>query len=107
MSLAIDPKTVVGIRLSGSAVWYQVAVGSFTLDSYEVVDGDFVLHGGGQHGVCALGFKCHARMSWDQNGTKMRENSRGKYEVMCGPFSSVVALVIDSPDNKLPKHLTV
>ena len=54
MSLHIDPAKVVGVLLADG--WHDVADASFTLDSYEYVEDDLVLHGGGQSGVCAAGF---------------------------------------------------
>lgn len=54
MSLAIDTATVTNVLLAGE--WHEVARGSFSLDSYEYVEDDDVVHGGGHSGVCATGF---------------------------------------------------
>jgi len=57
MSLAIDPDKVEAVLLADG--WHEITY--FSLDSYEFVEpgesgGSFVLHGGGQSGVCATGF---------------------------------------------------
>jgi hypothetical protein len=76
MSLAIDVDTVTHVLLSDG--WHAVAAGSFTLDSYEFLWSGFdglkvrelhtrrneyggdvdpmILHGGGNHDICAIGF---------------------------------------------------
>jgi hypothetical protein len=61
MSLEIDPEDVLKVLLADG--WHEVVPGTFTLDAYEFVehgqDGerDFVLHGGGDSGVCSIGFR--------------------------------------------------
>lgn len=58
MSLAINAGAVQAVLLER---WHTVQPGSFSIDSYEFLDGDddraFVLHGGGRSGVCASGFE--------------------------------------------------
>jgi hypothetical protein len=58
VSLRIDTDAVTAVLLADG--WVGVEPGSFTLDSYEYMDGSsddaLVLHGGGQSGVCATGF---------------------------------------------------
>jgi len=64
MSLAIDIDHVSEVLITGH--WYTVAKTSFALDSYEFIwypTGEArrrhafeLLHGGGNSGVCAIGF---------------------------------------------------
>lgn len=66
MSLKIDPAEIIAALLADG--WHDVEPNSFDIDSYEFVvpapddpgpledDEDFVMHGGGQSGVCASGF---------------------------------------------------
>jgi hypothetical protein len=54
MSLAIRISTVKSVLLAGT--WHDVNGTSFDLDSYEFMDDDRAVHGGGQSGVCAVGF---------------------------------------------------
>lgn len=63
MSLRIDAQKVVQVLLADG--WHQIEPKSFSIDSYEFLefeddpapDSDgFLLHGGGQSGVCASGF---------------------------------------------------
>lgn len=53
MSLAINTDMVTDVLLADG--WHKVARGSFDLDSYEFMEGDVLVHGGGQSGVCAKG----------------------------------------------------
>lgn len=65
MSLAIDVDTIVAVLLVDG--WHEVAERSFTMDSYEFIwwsehadtmrDDPMLMHGGGQGGVCATGFR--------------------------------------------------
>jgi hypothetical protein len=63
MSLAINPDGVLAVLISNE--WIHVKPGTFDMDSYEYVvpseaserDEDFVLHGGGNSGICATGFR--------------------------------------------------
>ena len=62
MSLAIDPVDVEAILLGDR--WHEIERGTFILDSYEFVEDageGFILHGGGQSGVCAIGFGARLR----------------------------------------------
>jgi hypothetical protein len=55
MSLEIDPEDVLDVLLADG--WHEVLERSFTLDAYEFVEsGGFVLHSGGNSGVCSTGF---------------------------------------------------
>jgi hypothetical protein len=97
MSLAIDPNDVTSILLPVTG-WLAVVPGSFDLDSYEIIErGDpydpeqdhahmgqweweqksrFTLHGGGQYGICAVGFACRV-----EDGARIS-----------GPFTSILAI---------------
>jgi hypothetical protein len=62
MSLAIDPGMVKAVLLADG--WHEVDDLDFELDSYEFVEphpdpnrNGLVLHGGGNSGVCATGFR--------------------------------------------------
>lgn len=62
MSLAINPDLVSAVMIGNK--WFPVYKDSFDLDSYEFVipseskaDNDFIMHGGGNSGVCATGFR--------------------------------------------------
>jgi hypothetical protein len=77
VSLAITPSTVSGVLLASG--WVSVWPKSFDLDSYEFVDGGVVLHGGGQSGISATGFRFK-----DSEGT-----------VHYGPLSSILAVTTD------------
>jgi hypothetical protein len=61
MSLAIDVEKIATVLLADG--WHLIDEKSFTLDSYEFLEfpddpnGErFLLHGGGQSGVCATGY---------------------------------------------------
>ena len=54
MSLALDIDKVKAVLLADG--WHAVAGESFMLDSYEYTWGEEVVHGGGNSGVCAIGF---------------------------------------------------
>lgn len=83
MSLAIDPAEVREVLLVDGH-WHCVVAGSFTLDAYEFVDGEFVLHGGGASGVCATGF-----MFVDRHAAVRDE------VIIVGPLSAIVALRLE------------
>ena len=55
MSLSIDVDKVIGVLLADG--WHEVGGDSFTLDAYEYLSGDQLVHGGGQSGVCVTGFE--------------------------------------------------
>lgn len=61
VSLSIDPDKVVAVLLADG--WHDVGDGmALDLDAYEFVERDedgerTVLHGGGQSGICATGFR--------------------------------------------------
>ena len=59
VSLYIDVDRVTNVMIGAN--WYEVAKGTFDLDSYEYHHQDNVLHGGGQSGVCATGFAFETR----------------------------------------------
>ena len=87
MSLSIDPDKVTSVLLADG--WHDVGEGAaFDLDAYEFVERDededgeatrTVLHGGGQNGICATGFRFI-----DVNG-----------ETIAGPLTSVLAVRVD------------
>jgi hypothetical protein len=54
MSLAIDVDKVAAVLLAGD--WYEVVEASFSLDAYEFIWGEQLLHGGGRAGICSTGF---------------------------------------------------
>lgn len=54
MSLYIDTATVTRVLLADG--WHDVEAKSFTLDAYEYLEDEELLHGGGQDGICASGF---------------------------------------------------
>jgi hypothetical protein len=56
MSLNIDSDKIEAVLLVDG--WYEINPGSFDLDAYEFRDGSVhPIHGGGQSGVCATGFR--------------------------------------------------
>jgi len=55
MSLAIEIGSVKSVLLGGT--WHDVEKDSFTVDSYEFVEGENIVHGGGDSGLCATGFE--------------------------------------------------
>jgi hypothetical protein len=91
MSLAIDVDEVNRVLLSDG--WHDVAARSFALDSYEFlwsgVDGltvhdliakghePQVLLGGGQSGICSIGFT-------------LKDGASG--QMICGPLTAVLAV---------------
>lgn len=62
MSLAINTDTITAVLLADG--WHDVTDKSFDLDAYEYLaptppgHDPFVLQGGGQHGITAIGFTC-------------------------------------------------
>lgn len=54
MSLCIDIDHVSRVLLADG--WHKVAESSFLLDAYEYVEGDDIVHGGGNSGICSTGF---------------------------------------------------
>jgi hypothetical protein len=75
MSLAIEVDNVTGVLLNDG--WHSVIDGSFDMDSYEFLSGEFVLVGGGQvEGVSAMG------ATWKE---------KGKNWVAC-PLLSILAI---------------
>jgi hypothetical protein len=56
VSLKIDVSDVSAVLLADG--WHEVANGSFSIDSYEFFDGNFLIVGGGQcQGVPSSGFE--------------------------------------------------
>jgi hypothetical protein len=55
MSLYINIEKVYAVCVGNR--WTQIEEGSFDLDSYEFQHDDNLLHGGGQGGLCATGFR--------------------------------------------------
>ena len=89
MSLSIDPEKVTEVLLDR---WYVVKGKSFTLDAYEYVeraedndDHDFILHGGGQYGVCANGFDFECLQLADPPGRPITVR-------ICGPLTAIQAV---------------
>lgn len=80
MSLAIQIGDVVSVLLADG--WHEVENTSFTIDSYEYLEDSsadsFVLHGGGQSGICATGFRF------------LEDTERGTY--LAGPLSAILAV---------------
>ena len=80
MSLAINPDSVVAVLLADG--WHDVddtvsGVSAFSIDSYEYVDDDaHVHHGGGDSGICAVGFSF-----LDRTGV-----------IVAGPLTSILAV---------------
>lgn len=58
MSLAIQTADITAVLLTDG--WHPVTPGTFDLDSYEYLEDDQLLHGGGHSGVCATGFTFQA-----------------------------------------------
>lgn len=100
MSLAIDVDTVTRVLLADGR-WYSVGRKSFALDAYEYLwwpngrdaknkhGGDTdpqILHGGGQSGVCAIGFEFLTE-SRDPDG-----HATGEYVRMAGPLTAIQAV---------------
>lgn len=78
MSLRIDPEKVVSVLLT-SGQSFRCDPGSFSMDAYEFVeDTGFVLHGGGNSGICATGFQVQT-----QDG-----------DIFCGPLSAITAVEV-------------
>jgi hypothetical protein len=73
MSLSIDVDKVRGVLLADG--WHQVVGNSFDLDAYEYMHGDTLIHGGGEGGMKATGFRFK-----DANGP------------VYGPLSSILAV---------------
>jgi len=89
MSLSIESKTVRAVLLSDG--WHRVKDHSFELESYEYIErgaaqdkDPFVLHGGGQSGICATGFICDTFGGRDGHGRRI-----------AGPLTSILAVEID------------
>jgi hypothetical protein len=79
VSLTIDVSEVAAVLLADG--WRQVHKGSFVLDSYEFVDGDDVLVGGGQvPGVPSVGFQFLDGEAWPTEVT------------IAGPLTSILAI---------------
>ncbi len=81
MSLAIDIDEVVEVLLTDG--WHKVLDNSFCMDSYEFVWGktsDRLVHGGGQNGICALGFEF----------SEVTEFS--DIRICAGPLTSILAI---------------
>ena len=78
MSLAINVHHVTQVLLSDG--WHEVDDGTFTIDSYEFLDGGGddaqALHLGGNSGICATGFRF--------------KNSNRDYT--CGPLTAIYAV---------------
>lgn len=93
MSLAIDPGEVTAVLLVDG--WHEVEPGSFYLDSYEFAepgDNGHILHGGGDSGICAVGFAC----------TTVLSPLGGEIEIplsfastISGPLTSILAVRTD------------
>lgn len=81
MSLAIDIDKVFKVLIGDE--WHQVFDQSFLLDSYEYIWGETaeMVHGGGNSGICATGFRFKA----DAAGT-----------FISGPLSSIRAVKHES-----------
>lgn len=54
MSLGIEVDDVTAVLLADG--WHVVEGDSFDLDAYEFEHNDRLLHGGGQSGICSIGF---------------------------------------------------
>lgn len=89
MSLAIDPGSVVAILLADG--WHPVKRGTFDLDAYEFIqpgstgNDDFIMHGGGQSGVCAVGFTV-TEVEYTDGAI---QSDRGQ---LSGPLTSILAV---------------
>jgi hypothetical protein len=86
MSLSIVAETVVAVLLADG--WHRVDPNSFGLDSYEFVESEdgYVLHGGGDSGVCATGFSF---MSDDLD-------QQGEQVFIQGPLTAILAVKTSS-----------
>ncbi len=66
MSLAIDVNAVERVLLADG--WHDVINESFDTDAYEFIEMDDkesrILHGGGNSGVCATGFRFQEKDHW-------------------------------------------
>lgn len=74
MSLALQLDKVSWVLLANE--WYEVYQQSFSLDSYEYLWEEQIIHGGGQSGLCAIGFM-------------FEDTSRNH---LAGPLSSIQAI---------------
>ena len=67
MSLGIQVTEVEAVLLT-TGEWVPVQRGTFDIDSYEYLDGDERVHGGGQAGGSANGFRFHTPEGHEING---------------------------------------
>lgn len=79
MSLPIDVDKVRAVLLADG--WHKVEGGSFNLDSYEFFHGDRRIHGGGEPGVCSVGF--------------IFQSGAG---ILAGPLAAILAVRLNDPD---------
>lgn len=80
MSLAVNPNKIEYALLPDG--WHSVVSGSFDIDSYEYVDGDFVLLGGGRcEGVPSTGFSF----------VEYAEDERRSFRIS-GPLTALLAV---------------
>lgn len=77
MSLALSPEEITAVLLSDG--WYRVNLGTFSIDSYEYVEGDLILHGGGESGITSTGFV-------------FEDLDRNAY--ICGPLTAIQAVEV-------------
>ena len=77
MSLAIDTDQVTEVLLADG--WHVVLGRSFETDSYEYVWDGEIVHGGGNSGVCATGFR-------------FEEEVLAKRVLTVGPLTAVLAV---------------
>lgn len=54
MSLSIEVEKISRVKVGDFL--FSIEPGSFSLDSYEYIEGDVCIHKGGNSGVCATGF---------------------------------------------------
>lgn len=81
MSLSIDPDTITEVLLADG--WHAVHGESFYLDAYEYVDDtSYILHGGGDSGICSTGF-AFTETLFNLGGTRIQ---------IAGPLTSILAV---------------
>jgi hypothetical protein len=81
MSLAINIDEITDVMIGNT--WHAIEPDTFDLDSYEYMGGkhygdDYLLHGGGDRGICSLGF-CFTPRGF------------GKARI-CGPLTAIQAV---------------
>lgn len=102
MSLALDIDKVTAVLLSDRR-WYSVMEKSFVLDAFEFIfkheeddDGEIV-HGGGNSGICATGFRFKTSEPWpyEEKSSFLLEKTNNTFFIS-GPLTSILAVKINN-----------